>query len=179
MRKFSTDAFSGRLYYRGVADSTIDNGGQIIRNAAFNGQLQSLQTVVVNNNWGWLGTTRVVGTPANITGMVQNADGTVTITVAGTPFTAYVNKNLSIRISGQIQPGNINGPLVIFVNSNNSGTSIKPIAIRPFIQSNGKVFAYASNFHPVSRLTVVNATQRKAGVPFGVSRGRSRNRVRA
>ncbi len=179
MRKFSSDSFSGRLFFRGIPDSCVITGGLINRTANFEQALSAFQATIVNNHWGWIGLAKTAGAPWLITAVVQNADGTITITTGGTPFQGLTAPaHVQARISGQGIPANINGQMTLQVLTPNTAQSIRPIGIRPFVQGSGKLFTYTQIFHPLARLTVVGATQRKAGRPFGDSPGRSRNRVR-
>lgn len=179
MRKFSADAYSGRIFFRGIPDSTVVTGGTIFRGGNFGAALTALQTAITTPGWGWSGTTKMPGFPVPITGITPLADGTLTITTTGQAFpVGPPMPRVAARISGQVTPGNVNGYLTLQVTGPNTATTINRIGITPFVAGNGRLFLYMISFHALSRLTVVGATQRRAGVPFGTSRGRSRKRVR-
>jgi hypothetical protein len=197
------------IFMRGLPDEYDIGGGNLA------GQLwqffgmprtQNLQRAFAGGGtpFGWLGTVRpadMTTVSSAISSIVQNANGTVTITtanpIASVPVSALGNSNrhFPIRISGA-RTGPINGTLPVWCNLLGTiFTTTKRIAITAFDGAGGTLTYLPKTFIPFSS-TIITAPRggnvttygncfalristRKAGAIFGVSKGRVRNRVRA
>jgi len=178
VRKNSATSFS-RFYMRGIPDYLVVRGGQFVKDAVFAENFTNYADTIVNNAWGWYGVAGGGVVKAGITGMVQNNDGHVTFTMSENFFPEdFANKKYSVRVSGQAQPRNINGPLVVFATSRTVARSLRPIAINTFVAGNGVMSRSNLGLVQILSLVMERVVRRGAGRPFGLSAGRQRAQVR-
>jgi len=186
VRKDSADLFQARTFFSGFPDNQVDQGGLFVPTGQFPQLFTNWQNVIQANAWGWYSRAKSnTGSPASLINLVANADGSVTLTTApyglNPPIFAglIVGSNSVMRISRQLIPANLNGPLTAKIISPTVARSIKPIAFTNFVAGNGFVSASGGpTFKSVARLYVERIVKRGPGRPFGLYRGRSPNRVR-
>lgn len=196
------------IYMRGLPDSYDVRGGLLAGTLdQFFGmaRVQALQRALVpaGTPFGWLGTIRpVVAFQSPLTAVTQNANGTITMTLAAAiatfPAGALGNAQnfVPIRLTGMRQPGNLNGTIPVRIDSTGFiVTTKKRIAIGQWDNSTGTVSYIPKSFIPFSggiisapvrgnpmtygNLWAVRISERKAGKIYGTVPGRRPNRVRA
>jgi len=130
---------------------------------------------LVQGGYGWVGTDPTLTSRGNVTNYVQDAGGTVTLTVAVTNGVAMpvTTTKLAIkfaRINGS--KSILNRTIVCVVNNpTTTVTTTVPIAVSDF-ETAGTYVATRVGFIPYAAVSYYRLSKRKTGRPFGVAPGR-------
>jgi hypothetical protein len=182
VRKFSAGSFS-RFFLRGIPDFMIENGGLYKPTASYQTFFQTFAAVVASAPaWSWKST---FGTTPNarplITGAVQGADGTITYTLGANLFDPILypaGTHAAVRISGQVSPRYLNGPVTVTVLTQTTCTTLRPTPLVNFVAGTGKMLLpNATGFQTILNLDVERVVKRGPGRPFGLYRGRQTARA--
>jgi hypothetical protein len=171
--------FYSRFFLRGIPDVVVDDGGLYQAPAAYETNLATLATVLNANGWAWKASSGPLFAPSNILTAVQQNDGTIIFGMSGFPFNAIAAQtHLNVRINGQVSPPYLNGPIVVVVLANNSCQTLRKIPLVNFVAGTGKMSASNVNvYRVITSLKVEKVVKRGPGRPFGLYRGRARNRL--
>ena len=176
----------GLFYFRGNPDVIDQVGGSIVfpLPAAFQAGFANYANTVVNLNWGWVSNAPAANSPASLTAATTNADGTATLTFApiapatnGLFQAVAIGTRVQLRISGQLLPLGFNGSYTVVVTGNNTCRSLRPLNVATFVAGNGTGTIYTPTVVPTLQMRIEKMVSRRAGAPFGRSRGRRKNRV--
>lgn len=180
----ATADFSGNFsisHFGAPPDAAVSNGGVVNQGAAGLGAaIASFRSAMIGANTGWF--TAVREDDVKINSIAQNADGTITITLARAPVPApVVNIQQTVRVR-RINKGKtpIPGQLLGHFATATTFVSTDPIGI-PTPQLGGFMRTYNQTpfFIPYAGLIVQGIVgDHKRGRPFGSPRGREPARVR-
>jgi Lipase (class 3) len=178
--RFSNNGRQKNLYLRGIPDVVVDNGGQYAPQADFNALFDTFKNVVIRNQWGWRYRTQKLGFPVQIVNCDQLAgSGQAQFTFLNNVWTTESNLvPIQITIRGVRSAPQINGVLTGYPNAVNQFTSKGRLAVGLYAGPDGIARAYTSAVIQALDGQVLRPNERAAGRPFGLSRGRSPNRVR-
>lgn len=157
-------------YLRGIWDSVVKEGGVYQPTPAYEPRMASLIAALIADEMGWIG--QGTKTKANISGMVLNANGTVTITFSADLFGAgptYADR--LVRISGVACGTFPNGSVIMRPSATNSATTVKRIRALPWM-TGGRGSVAPPLFRRIFAAGVSRVVERKTGRVFFVSRGR-------
>jgi Lipase (class 3) len=182
IRKFNPQSYS-RFFLRGVPDFMIENGGTYTPTAAYTAAVNSYIAAVVAQNLTWksTGNQQQPGSPALITGMAQNTAGGITFTLGANVFNALLApplQHVAVSIQGQVTPNYVNGPQTVIPATANTCNSLRPIPLTEFLAGNGRMRVnIVQTYQPIQAMIVERVVKRGPGRPFGLYRGRQRNRT--
>lgn len=174
-------------YVRGVPDAIDQTGGQVFLPLpppyvnAFN----TYAALVATLGWGWIASAPSANSPCNLTAAAQNANGTAALTFAVNGATGIglfgatpvVGSRTQLRISQQVLPQGFNGTYTVVITSPTTCNSFRPLNVGTFVSGNGQGTIFTRTLVPVTNMKIEKFVSRKAGLPFGASRGRRRNRI--
>lgn len=164
------------VYLRGIWDSIVTAGGTFIPGASFTAYFNDFAAALVQGAWGWLGAD--VTTKVNIANVVQELNGTVTITAAANVFPGPPFPRTTVRIAGVQGAVAINGPQIVQATAATICHTTKRIPIFPY--TTGGTLAYQTKaLIPITQATPDRIAERKVGNVSYVSRGRRRALARS
>jgi hypothetical protein len=171
--------YYSRFFLRGIPDVVVDQGGLYQAPAAYETNLAAFATFLNTNNISWKASSGPLNPPSVINTAVQNADGTITFGLTGFLFNGVAaNTHVNVRINGQVAPPYLNGPLVVVVVNSQTCTTLRKIPLVGFVSGTGKMSASNVNvYRVITSLKVEKVVKRGPGRPFGLYRGRAKNRL--
>jgi hypothetical protein len=167
------------IFLRGIWDAAV-LGGEYNPNISFNNgttfqaRMDQMGAQLVTDGWGWLGSG--ARQQQNVTAVVQNSDGTVTITLAAGITGLDFTKKYQMRFSGLQGAIALNGQLLIAPTSATSMRTVRRVSIFPW--TTGGICSYTPRnvfivIDPTPyAIQVKRPTERKSGRAFFVLRGR-------
>ncbi len=165
------------VYLRGVPDQIIQ-AGQLLFSGKVGGpwkrSLQAYTDALKGAAYGWFGENPALSPKGNVTAVVQNADGTVTFTVAttnGAPMPAAGTKIAVGFAKINNSKSILNRTFVCVVVNNTTLTTMKQISFGSF-DTPGTFRIRVVGFIPYDHYSYARAGTRKTGRPFGAGRGR-------
>lgn len=182
MRRWNGSRFS-RFFLRGIPDYMIENGGTYTPTPAYRTAVTNFIAACVALQLQWKGVTTgaIANNPTPLTAMTQNGDGTATITVNDPVFASFLGppvSNAAVTIRGQIQPPYVNGQMTVQPLTATTARTLRALPVVNFIPGNGKVRVnIATTYTVVAAMEVERIVKRGPGRPFGLYRGRAKNRL--
>lgn len=167
------------LQLRGIWDDTENVGGVWNdHDPVYVPLIQGFGNKVVQLGYGWRYSSAV--TKASLAGYETDTNGLITFTTTA-PFFNFTaganNPNMALRISGNVNSPNLNGPITLQPLSTTTARTIKPITAFPFV-AGGSIAKNTYAFAATTNGRIQRLGKRQAGQPNLQSRGRGRNRVR-
>lgn len=161
---------STRLQYlRGIWDEIVFEGGTYTPGADFISRFDDWRAQVFNDAWGWYGVT--ARQQANVTAVVQDPAGTVSVTLDGNIFAGPPFVGTTVRIAGVLGATQINGQQIITPTAANAFKTRRRISIFPWT-TGGRVTNVTKGLIPVQVIAPFRIVERKVGRPSYLSRGR-------
>jgi hypothetical protein len=167
------------LFLGGIWREIVNNYGNYTPTPDWLSAMNNWIVKVVAGGFGWVARTPSIG--FSITNYVQSADGFVDMTMSGNPFPGGASTTpQTVRVSGlQTEAGLsvLNGDLLVTPTGVNTCTTVKKIAVFPFVNVGVmKTFTYA--FVQTNSVAPEKIVNHKRGAPLLESRGRRRVRAR-
>lgn len=168
-QKTADNSKSRNIYLRGIWDDVVHNGGEYVPAPDFSAAFDDYRTRLIADAWGWLGVaSKDVGNAATV---VQNLNGTVTVTTVENMFDAPHPRNGRVSISGMQGSTQLNGQQRVRITAANSFTTRDRIAIFDYL-TGGTITEVTLGFQQISQVNLSRVVRRKAGRPSFVSAGR-------
>jgi hypothetical protein len=179
LRKVAADGSFAHWFFRGIPDSVVTDGGQYTNAGGYTQAITNLGTYLAQNGFSWPGTGKQAGMGTALSGMAQVAgSGQVTLTFGANIFNGVAPlTKVRIRISGQNQRPTMNGTFTVTVQSANTCYTRDTIWLPPTPTVTGIAWLMNSGGGTIQSLSIERVVERRVGRPFGLYRGRSRNRV--
>lgn len=159
------------IFVRGVWDESITVGGSFTPSAGYLAIINSWIAELIAGNWGWIGTLSFA--EANVAGVVQEADGTFSVSLDGNLFTLPVPTFANVRISGAQGAFQINGPQIVRTQGQDAFRSKFRTAIFPWTVG-GKVRYNTKGFIQIATVGFRKVGRRGPGRPLYLTPGRQR-----
>lgn len=178
--RFRNDASTARsdAYLRGqwketVLAGVLDFGTAL--GAEWKRRADIYAAALIQGGYGWVGINPATTSRGNVTGYVQDAGGTVTLTVAQTNGVALPAAGTRMIFSfAKINHSRsiLNRELVCIVNAGGlTVTTAQLVAVSDF-ESAGTYIAAVKGLIPYAAVSYYRLSRRKTGRPFGVQPGR-------
>jgi len=177
--KFSTvgAANSKNLYLRGNPDDAVQNAGTYTPQADWLTAYRAWTRFIFQNSFGWLG--KDSNTQGNVLDVNQTPETPAVIIVTNDFFPAnQVNTHQVVRFKNVGGSSQLNGQQTVIVTQRNGCTTLRTFPVFPFT-AGGFIVVKNSSVKVAALQQVMRVVERKAGRPFGQSRGRAPNRLRA
>lgn len=182
-RKTAISTQFSRFFIRGIPDFMINNGGTYIPTPRFQVAFAAYVAAIFNLGFQWKSLQQPIPAPPAVvlTGAIQNADGTVTYTLSLPAFNGgqiAAQSKVAARITGQVQPPYLNGPLTVQVLTATTCRTIRPFPLVNFVPNTGRmILPPTATYFSINQLAVEKVVKRGPGKPQGLYRGRSKNRL--
>jgi hypothetical protein len=167
------------MFLRGIWDS-IDlqagrfDGGNANFTSRYNDWVAAM--LAIGGGAGWIALD--ANPKVNVSTYDQNANGTVTITLAGAVFGAGPYVKQKVRFAGINGKSPLNGNVIVLPTSATECVTVKPYAVLPY-DHGGTITTYGTHFERAVDYSPQKITTRRVGAPLLESRGRARATVRA
>jgi hypothetical protein len=175
-----------RFFFRGQPDAVVEEGGTFMPNATWSAAFVFYAAAVNALSFSWKASAGLQNPPSPfITAAVQNGDGTVTYTLSAALFTGpqvAAGAKLAVRVTGQVQPAYINGAYTVVVLTATTCRTLRPLPLVNFLAAppTGRMLLNTTpNYNVINSMIVEKVVKRGPGRPFGLYRGRSKNKLLA
>lgn len=163
-------AFTFR-YLRGIWDSQVVSGGGFSGSAAWQTQYNLWLAELQLKQWGWLAAD--VRKKGFVTAAVQNANGTVRVTVTNDIFAGQIGSLIRVRLSGVRGASALNGTHLFVPSSATVADTYQRMCIFPYT-AGGKATYTTTAFTLPTTFKIQRVVERKVGRPSYQLRGRRR-----